>query len=357
MSLIINFRWCVYCCSADLRLEEHRDALCIINSTGFVYHVPQVVYKSSCPIDVYVFPFDIQNCTLKFGSWAYNGKELDLQFYDQKEWIDLTAYLESSSWTIVDCPAFRHVTDYSCCPDSPWVDMQYHLIFQRRSTLYNYILILPCILLTSITLILFFIPPESPAKMQLGTYYCLNMILITLSSFLNVLIVDLTTHGLRTASPPRFSKFFFSYLAKCLLMEDLVRPFKSVPSKSRCPKDGNLGRLEDNKWKHESGGSNEAIVQMQREQISECDGVLKEIELKLTELRDFMRVQKMRLLERDQRESIARQWKAVALLLDRIFFIVYLVVIVASLSYTLPTLTSVRSQYQSTVLDKARGLL
>ena len=68
----------------------------------------------------------------------------------------------------MDCPAFRHVNMYSCCPDSPWVDMQYHLIFQRRSTLYNYILILPCILLTSITLILFFIPPESPAKMQLG---------------------------------------------------------------------------------------------------------------------------------------------------------------------------------------------
>ncbi|RUS77479.1 hypothetical protein EGW08_014754, partial [Elysia chlorotica] len=265
---------------ADLRLKEHRDALCIINSTGFVYHVPQVVYKSSCPIDVYVFPFDIQNCTLKFGSWAYTGNELDLQFYDNKQWIDLTEYLESSSWTIVDCPAYRHVTMYSCCPDSPWVDMQYHLIFQRRSTLYNYILILPCILLTSITLILFFIPPESPAKMQLGlavfiaffvllrlleknlppgtshmpllgTYYCLNMILITLSSFLNVLIVDLTTHGLRTSAPPRFRKFFFNYLARCLLMEDLVRPFKSAPPKSRGQQDGNLGKLEENKWKHE----------------------------------------------------------------------------------------------------------
>ncbi|GFO18701.1 nicotinic acetylcholine receptor subunit type k [Plakobranchus ocellatus] len=97
-------------------------------------------------------------------------------------------------------------------------------------------------------------------------------------------------------------------------------------------------------------------MQIQREQIAECGGVLKEIETKLCELRDFMRLQKMRLLERDQRESIARQWKALALLLDRIFFIVYLVVIVASLSYTIPTLTSLRSQYQSTVLDKAKGL-
>ncbi|KAK3750136.1 hypothetical protein RRG08_045665 [Elysia crispata] len=44
-----------------------------------------------------------------------------------------------------------------------------------------------------------------------------------------------------------------------------------------------------------------------------------------------------------------------ALLLDRIFFLVYLVVIVASLSYTIPTLTSLRSQYQSTVLSRAYG--
>lgn len=36
-----------------------------------------------------------------------------------------------------------------------------------------------------------------------GTYYCLNMILITLSSFLNVLIVDLTSHGTRAATLPR----------------------------------------------------------------------------------------------------------------------------------------------------------
>ncbi|KAK3750137.1 hypothetical protein RRG08_045665 [Elysia crispata] len=77
--------------------------------------------------------------------------------------------------------------------------------------------------------------------------------------------------------------------------------------------------------------------------------------MKLTDLRDFMRLQKMRLLERDQRENIARQWKAMALLLDRIFFLVYLVVIVASLSYTIPTLTSLRSQYQSTVLSRAYG--
>ncbi|XP_005094753.2 neuronal acetylcholine receptor subunit beta-3 [Aplysia californica] len=372
---------------ADLRLEEHRDALCVISSDGGVYHVPQVVYRSSCDIDVYVFPFDVQNCTLKFGSWAFMGNELDLKFFEDKNFIDMTQYLDSASWFIIDCPAFRHVINYTCCPDNTFVNLQYHLIFQRRSALYNYILILPCILLTSITLILFWIPPESPAKTQLGlaifiaffvllklleknlppgtrhmpllgTYYCLNMILITLSSFLNVLIVDLTTHGLRTATPPRVGKFFFTYLAKCLLMEDLVRPFVNRRVKTRTPKGGDLGNLEENKWKHDPTASNEALAQLQRDQTMQQGGggPLAEIESKLNELREFMKLQQQRLKERDQKEIVAKQWKAVALILDRIFFIIYLCIITASLCYTLPVLTSVRSHYNSTLLDKARGI-
>ena len=31
------------------------------------------MFKSSCPIDITWFPFDDQNCEMKFGSWTYNG--------------------------------------------------------------------------------------------------------------------------------------------------------------------------------------------------------------------------------------------------------------------------------------------
>lgn len=65
-----------------------------------------------------------------------------------------------------------------------------------------------------------------------------------------------------------------------------------------------------------------------------------EISSKLEELREFMRFQKLRLKERDEKENIAKQWKAVALLLDRVFFVLYLVIIVASVCYTLPVLTA-----------------
>ena len=38
---------------------------------------------------------------------------------------------------------------------------------QRKGGLYGYILILPCLLLSAATMVVFWIPPESPAKMIL----------------------------------------------------------------------------------------------------------------------------------------------------------------------------------------------
>lgn len=40
---------------------------------GAVVWQPPAIYKSSCLIDVEYFPYDIQSCVLKMGSWTYDG--------------------------------------------------------------------------------------------------------------------------------------------------------------------------------------------------------------------------------------------------------------------------------------------
>ena len=49
-----------------------------IQYTGHVTWIPPVVYDSSCLVDMTKFPFDEQTCYLKFGSWTYSSKQLDL---------------------------------------------------------------------------------------------------------------------------------------------------------------------------------------------------------------------------------------------------------------------------------------
>jgi len=49
---------------------------------GTVLWIPPALFRSSCSIDITQFPFDIQTCQLKFGSWTYDGFKLDIDFYD-----------------------------------------------------------------------------------------------------------------------------------------------------------------------------------------------------------------------------------------------------------------------------------
>ena len=45
----------------------------IVNYTGEVSWLSHGIFKSSCKISVEYFPFDIQNCKLKWASWTYDG--------------------------------------------------------------------------------------------------------------------------------------------------------------------------------------------------------------------------------------------------------------------------------------------
>ena len=52
--------------------------------TGEVHWVPPAIYKSSCRIDVKYFPFDTQECEMRFASWTYNAREVTFSHYSEE---------------------------------------------------------------------------------------------------------------------------------------------------------------------------------------------------------------------------------------------------------------------------------
>ncbi|ELT96539.1 hypothetical protein CAPTEDRAFT_52979, partial [Capitella teleta] len=219
--------------NADEQQKTHEELIAVYHY-GLVRWIPPAIYKSSCQIDMRNFPFDEQTCYFKFGSWTYDGDKLDLVFYDGLEDLDDREYIDSSEWGILSTSAKHSVKYYPCCGDEPYPDITFFLTVKRRTAFYVYVLILPSVLLSFLTLVLFWIPPQRPDRTSLGMslfssffvlllilvqsspptsasisllgmYYCINMVMIALSTMLSTFVINIT-HNIHRKKVPQILK-------------------------------------------------------------------------------------------------------------------------------------------------------
>lgn len=98
--------------SADEDIDSKFPTNIIVSSDGTCSWIPLGLYISSCPIDITWFPFDDQNCTMKFGSWTYDGSKINLtSMYDM---IDINTYQPNGEWQLLGMYAatsLSHSTD------------------------------------------------------------------------------------------------------------------------------------------------------------------------------------------------------------------------------------------------------
>lgn len=137
----------------------------VIRHDGKVMWDSPAITKSSCKVDVSYFPFDGQQCRLTFGSWTYNGNQIDLR--NGMDTGDLTDFVENVEWQVLGMPARRNVVTYGCCSE-PYPDVTYTLILQRRASFYIFNLLLPCIMISFLAPLGFYLPADSGEKVSLG---------------------------------------------------------------------------------------------------------------------------------------------------------------------------------------------
>ncbi|XP_076805164.1 5-hydroxytryptamine receptor 3A-like [Clavelina lepadiformis] len=244
-----------------------RIAYLTVHHYGRVRYAEPTVLETSCSVNIAKFPFDYQACSLTLTSWALPSDKLDIltarpqesltadisaYFVSTGEWmlskIDISKRSEDFSQLVVDdaTPAYsvvmhhlgnevlsdtKHVKKLfmnprlkveDVAPDRTtkayWSDVQYTYTFKRNSSLHMQSMLFPALLLVTISILGFYLPPDSGERIglqitilltfmvflltvrdmfpastgpYLGVYYVYCMTLLGCNIFMTVLILRL----------------------------------------------------------------------------------------------------------------------------------------------------------------------
>uniref|UniRef100_A0ABM5F9Z6 Neuronal acetylcholine receptor subunit alpha-2 isoform X1 n=2 Tax=Pogona vitticeps TaxID=103695 RepID=A0ABM5F9Z6_9SAUR len=215
-------------------------------SNGSVKWVPPAIYKSSCSIDVTFFPFDQQNCKMKFGSWTYDKAKIDLESLERH--VDLKDYWESGEWAIINAVGTYNTKKYDCCTEI-YPDITYSFIIRRLPLFYTINLIIPCLLISCLTVLVFYLPSDCGEKITLcisvllsltvfllliteiipstslvipliGEYLLFTMIFVTLSIVITVFVLNVHHRSPSTHKMPQWVRtVFLDFIPRWLFMK------------------------------------------------------------------------------------------------------------------------------------------
>lgn len=161
--------------------------------------------------------------------------------------IDLSDFYRSVEWDIMEVPAKRNVQKYSCCPQT-YPDITFLITLRRKTLFYTVNLIIPCVGISFLTVLTFYLPSDSGEKVALcisillsltvfflllaelipptslvvpliGKYLLFTMILVTLSIVVTVVVLNIhfrspSTHRM----PPWVRRVFLHVLPRLLWM-------------------------------------------------------------------------------------------------------------------------------------------
>ncbi|XP_048225407.1 neuronal acetylcholine receptor subunit alpha-3 isoform X2 [Perognathus longimembris pacificus] len=340
----------------DFQVDDKTKAL--LKYTGEVTWIPPAIFKSSCRIDVTYFPFDYQNCTMKFGSWSYDKAKIDLVLLGDS--MNLKDYWESGEWTVIRAPGYKHEIKYNCCEEI-YPDITYSLYIRRLPLFYTVNLIVPCLLISCLTLLVFYLPSDCGEKITLcisvllsltvflllitetipstslvipliGEYLLFTMVFVTLSIVITVFVLNVHYRAPATHAMPAWVKtVFLGLLPRVMFM---ARPAAAAgaaggaPGPRACP-GAEPGALDC----CEPGSACPACRQHRGAKLSNLGANLagrpgSEPALP-PEIRDAIRsVQYIAETMRAQNaaKEVQDDWKYVAMVIDRIFLWLFILV-------------------------------
>ncbi|XP_045152881.1 neuronal acetylcholine receptor subunit alpha-4 isoform X1 [Echinops telfairi] len=183
---------------------------------------------------------------MKFGSWTYDKAKIDLVSVHPR--VDRLDYWESGEWVLVDAVGSYHTRKYECCAEV-YPDITYAFIIRRLPLFYTINLLIPCLLISCLTVLVFYLPSDCGEKVTLcisvllsltvfllliteiipstslvipliGEYLLFTMVFVTLSIIITVFVLNVHHRSPRThAMPAWVRRVFLDIVPRLLLMK------------------------------------------------------------------------------------------------------------------------------------------
>uniref|UniRef100_A0A8C4F6Q8 Neuronal acetylcholine receptor subunit beta-2 n=1 Tax=Dicentrarchus labrax TaxID=13489 RepID=A0A8C4F6Q8_DICLA len=320
----------------------------VVSYDGSIFWLPPAIYKSACKIEVKHFPFDQQNCTLRFRSWTYDRTEIDLVL--RADVASMDDFTPSGEWDIIALPGRRNENP----ADPTYVDITYDFIIRRKPLFYTINLIIPCVLITSLAILVFYLPSDCGEKMTLcisvllaltvfllliskivpptsldvplvGKYLMFTMVLVTFSIVTSVCVLNVHHRSPTTHTMPPWVKLVFLNKLPALL-------FMRQPRNS-CERQ----RLRQRRRAQEQREGGRVFGKEDT-----CPGFEEAVE--------GVRFIANHMKSEDDDQSVSEDWKYVAMVIDRLFLWIFVFVCVFGTlgmfmqplfqNYTVKTITS-----------------
>ncbi|XP_008052504.1 neuronal acetylcholine receptor subunit beta-4 [Carlito syrichta] len=350
----------------------------IVHSNGSVQWLPPAIYKSACKIEVKHFPFDQQNCTLKFRSWTYDHTEIDMVLMKPNASMD--DFTPSGEWDIVALPGRRTVNPQ----DPSYVDLTYDFIIKRKPLFYTINLIIPCVLITSLAILVFYLPSDCGEKMTLcisvllaltvfllliskivpptsldvpliGKYLMFTMVLVTFSIVTSVCVLNVHHRSPSTHTMAPWVKRCFLHKLPTFLFMTRPGPDGSQ-GRTPQPSQSRLIRTEvaaatpvspSNLYENSMYFVNPASAVPKSPAGSDLAGIPRELRLRssgrfrqdVQEALEGVSFIAQHMKSDDEDQSVVEDWKYVAMVVDRLFLWVFVFVcILGTVGLFLPPL-------------------
>ncbi|XP_077341261.1 5-hydroxytryptamine receptor 3A-like [Lithobates pipiens] len=230
--------------------KSQRTPFVYVNHTGRIRYDKMLRVVSSCNLGIFNFPFDVQNCSLTFGSYMHTVRDVRLGLALPVEQIlqNSLQYLETSGeWELLRIEGNPDILKFGI---DEWDIITFRVVIRRRPILYVVNLLVPSAFLMLIDILSFFLPPHSTDRASfkmtlllgytvfllimndllpstangtplIGIYFSVCLALLVLSLLETVIITHVLHRGTLSGSVPSWVKrFVLGFLSQLVCYSD-----------------------------------------------------------------------------------------------------------------------------------------